>query len=146
MDQVVRQMRETAEKMRGQLPADQIAQMLRDADELERETKAGSFNAPAAPATRSAGVIAHMEQSHGAIFEWLMRTSTCAGYQWENWRRWNISTGQYIAERNEGCKKAFASYEQYFRAQVSGNGEIAKRHLAEYDRAAHQVVDAYPEN
>ncbi|GAA4012994.1 hypothetical protein GCM10022280_08830 [Sphingomonas swuensis] len=144
MAQVVRQLRETAERMRGQLPPEDIAEMLRNADELERENRKGSFAPVAAPA--SPPIIAHLEKVHGATFEWLMRTTTCAGYQWENWRRYDITTGDHIAERNAGCKRAFGLYERYFLAARSGDQRTALPLLAEYDKAAHEIVDAYGMN
>lgn len=144
MAQVIRQMRETAERMRGQLPPEDIAEMLRNADELERENRKGSFAPVAAPA--SPPIIVHMEKVHGAIFEWLMRTTTCAGYQWENWRTYDITTGAHIAERNAGCKRAFSLYERYFIAARNSDQRTALPLLAEYDRAAHEIVDAYGMN
>ncbi|RST29418.1 hypothetical protein HMF7854_00145 [Sphingomonas ginkgonis] len=143
MDQVIRQIRETAERMRGQLPPEDIAEMLRNADEMERENGKSSFTAPAAKPAPAGDIIAHLEQVHGSTFEWLMRTATCAGYQWENWRTYTITTGTKIPERNTGCKRAFAAYEQYFYAARNGNGAVGKRHLAEYDRLAHEVVNTY---
>jgi len=141
MREVVAQMRATAAQMKGQLPPEDIAEMLRSADEMEKGIKDGAFAAPPPPAPDLAGRIA---AAHGGRLDWLMGQPACVGYMWENWRTFRLKSGDRDAARDALCQKAFSHYEEYFLTTRSGGDKAkAERALAAYDQAAQEAVDFF---
>ncbi len=142
MRAMIAQMRQTAKDMQGKLPQSDIDEMLRSADELERENAKGAFTTTAA-AKDPNDIVVHMEQVHNSRYEWLIRETACAGYQWETWRVTHLDTGDRDAERDVLCKRAYALYEEYFYLARDGNRAPAMVKLAAFDKAAHAAVDFY---
>lgn len=139
---MIAQMRQTAASMKGQLPQSDIDEMLRSADELEHANRQGAFKAPE-PVENPDDIITHMTRHHGSRFEWLIRETACAGYQWETWRVYNVKTGDRDDQRNVLCKRAYALFEQYFYLGRDGNRAQAMEKLSAFDKAAHAAVDFY---
>ncbi|ESQ92958.1 hypothetical protein ABAC460_01535 [Asticcacaulis sp. AC460] len=142
MTEVVRQMRETATKMEGQLPAEDIAEMRRSADEIEAQIKAGAFNT-AAPVEDPNDVTGRLMREHGGIVDWLENETACAGYSWETYKTYRLDTGDRDGERDVLCQKAYAHYERYFYLGRDGKTAEARVELEAYDVAAHAAVDFY---
>jgi len=142
MRKMIAQLRETAAKMKGQLPQSEIDEMLQQANELEQANGDGAFTVAEKPEDPN-DIIVHMSQVHGARFEWLIRETACAGYQWETWRVYHLDTGDRDAERDKLCKRAYALYEEYFYLARDGRKAQADPKLAAFDKAAHQAVDFY---
>ncbi|EGF92589.1 hypothetical protein ABI_10260 [Asticcacaulis biprosthecium C19] len=142
MTEVVRQLRETATKMAGQLPPEDIAEMRRSADEMEHQIKAGAFNT-VAPADDPNDVTGRLMREHGGIVDWLENETACAGYSWETWKTYRLDTGDRDAERDVLCQKAYAHYERYFYLARDGKTAPARVELEAYDAAAHAAVDFY---
>ncbi|SCY61933.1 hypothetical protein SAMN05660666_02276 [Novosphingobium aromaticivorans] len=142
MAEVVRQLRLTADRMEGQLPASDIADMRRQADDLERENKLGAFSASSAPpvSKRAAERIA---AEHGGRLDWLDQHPACVGYGWENYRTFRLASGDRDAERDVLCQRAFGNYAAYMAGQRAGDfaGSDALREA--YDKAAHAAVDFF---
>ncbi|NEX93193.1 hypothetical protein [Caulobacter sp. 17J65-9] len=144
MVEIARQMRVTAEQMRGQLPPEEIAEMLASADQIERDALAGAYAAPTPAAATSADPAARIMAEHDGRTEWLARETACTGYSWENYRTFRLSTGDRDAERDKLCQVAYRHWEDYFLTVRNGGGTAkAAPALEAYDAAAHAAVDFY---
>ena len=73
---LAKQTRATAEQMKGQLPPEEIADMLRQADEIEQGAREGGFDAPASAEPEA--VATRIANAHGGRLDWLARE--VAGY------------------------------------------------------------------
>lgn len=141
MRDMVAQMRATAAQMKGQLPPEDIAEMLRSADEIEKGIKDGAY---AAPAPAAPDLTARIAAAHQGKLDWLMGEPACVGYMWENWRTFRLQSGDRDAQRDLLCRKAFSSYEDYFLTTRNGGDRAhAMRALAAYDKAAQEAVDFF---
>lgn len=137
---LARKMREDAEKMRGSLPDADIAEMLKQADEIEQGAKDGAFNAPPPPEPTLSKRIA---DAHGGRLEWLAREEACVGYAWETYKTFAFTPGQ-VTERDRLCRAAYAHWDRYFVMVRDGSGSAAADpHLAAYDKAAQAAVDYF---
>lgn len=141
MLEMAKKIRAQAEQMKGQLPPEDIAEMLKQADEIEQGAKAGGFNAPPPPPP---GVAQRIADAHGGRLEWLRTETACAGYDRENYTTYRLTTGDRDAERDVLCRKAFGYWAEYFRVTVNGGGTAAGDPLLiAYDKAAQAAVDFY---
>ena len=142
MADVIRQMRATADRMEGQLSAEEIAEMRRSADELERENRKGGFRAPPARPDPS-DVAGRISAEHGGKVDWLDQLPACVGYGWENYRTFRLKSGDRDAERDVLCQRAFGHYADYMAKQRSGDFAGSRISLDAYDKAAHGAVDFF---
>jgi hypothetical protein len=141
MIEMAQKIRAQAAQMKDQLPPEDIADMLSQADQLEKDARAGGFNAPPPPPP---GVAQRIADAHGGRLEWLRTEAACAGYDRENYTTYRLTTGDRDAERDVLCRKAFDYWQRYFKATVSGGGTAAGDPLLiEYDKAARAAVDFY---
>jgi hypothetical protein len=141
MLELARKVRAQAEQMKGQLPPEDIAEMLKQADELEAGARDGAFNAPPPPPP---GLAQRIADAHGGRLDWLARETVCTGYSWENYRTFRLTTGDRDAERDALCRTAYGHWADYFRITRDGGGTAqGDPHLAAYDRAAQAAVDFY---
>ena len=141
MLEMAKRVRATAEQMKDSLSPEEIADMLKQADEIEQGAREGAFTAPPPPPPSLAQRIA---DAHGGRLEWLRTETACAGYDRENFRTYRLSTGDRDAERDVLCRAAYEAWEAYFRTTVNGGGTAAGDPLlAAYDRAAQAAVDFY---
>lgn len=139
---VIRQMRATADQMEGQLSAEEIAEMRRSADELERENRKGAFRA--APVRVDPGDVAgRLAREHGGKVDWLDQLPACVGYGWENYRTFRLKSGDRDAERDLLCQRAFGHYADHMAKQQSGDFAGSRVSLEAYDKAAHAAVDFF---
>lgn len=142
MADVIRQMRATADQMEGQLAAEEIAEMRRSADELERENRKGAFRAPPVR-TDPNDVAGRISAEHGGKVDWLDQLPACVGYGWENYRSFRLKSGDRDAERDTLCSRAFGHFANYMAKQRSGDFAGSRVALDLYDKAAHAAVDFF---
>ena len=139
---MAKSIRQQAEQMKGTLPQSDIDDMLANAAEIEAGAKAGAFSAPKADGP--VPISTRIAREHQGRLEWLMAEEACVGFQWENWRTFEITVGPVLTERNRRCKAAFSEFEAYFKLTRAGQGGAeADRHLEAYERLAHEVVDYF---
>lgn len=141
MADVIRQMRATADQMEGQLSAEEIAEMRRSADELERENRKGAFRAP--PVRVDPGDVAGRLVREHAKVDWLDQLPACVGYGWENYRTFRLKSGDRDAERDILCQRAFGHFADYRAKQQSGDFAGSRVSLEAYDKAARAAVDFF---
>ena len=142
MADVIRQMRATADRMEGRLPAEEIAEMRRSADELEREDRKGAFAAPRT-GIDPGDVAGRIAAEHGGKVDWLDQLPACVGYGWENYRTFRLKSGDRDAERDNLCRRAFGHLADYRAKQRSGDFAGSRLSLDAYDKAAHAAVDFF---
>lgn len=137
---LARQLRAQAAQMKDQLPPEDVADLIRQAEELEQGVRDGGFSAPVAQAPVS--VSKRIADAHQGRLDWLDGEPACVGYGWENHRTFVSNYGD--PERDRLCRTAYAHYERYFLAVRNGGGSVAgDPHLEAYDRAAQSAVDYY---
>lgn len=137
---LARQLRTQAAEMKDSLPAEDVADLLRQADEIEQGVRDGGFSAPVAkePITISKRIA----DAHQGRLNWLPTEVACVGYAWENHRTFVSNYGD--PERDRLCRTAYAHFEEYFLVTRSGDGGArSDRALEAYDRAAQAAVDYY---
>ena len=137
---MARQIRAQAAQMRGQLSAEDYADMLAQAAQIEQDVSDGGFSTPVAqePVTLSKRIA----DAHQGRLDWLDGEAACVGYGWENHRRFVSNYGD--PERDRLCRTAFAHFETYFLMVRNGSGSAAAEpHLEAYDRAAQAAVGYY---
>lgn len=140
MMDLVRQLRAQAAEMKGKLPPEDIADILRQADELEQGVKDGGFSAPVA--VEAPSVAKQIADAHEGRVDWLARETACVGYSWENHRTFVSNYGD--PERDRLCRTAYAHYADYFVTLRDGGPAAAyEPKLAAYDRAATAAVAHY---
>lgn len=138
---IVRQLRATADAMEGKLSREDIAELRRSADELEREGGAGNPGSGSMPAD-PADVAERIEREHGKV-DWLDQKPACVGYGWENYRSFRLKSGDRDGERDILCHRAFGYYADYMARQRSGDFAGSRVSLAAYESAAHAAVDFF---
>jgi hypothetical protein len=140
MIELARKMRAQAEQMKGSLPPEEIAEMLKQADEIEEGARAGGFNAPPPPAPTLSQRIA---DAHEGRLDWLHGKEACVGYSWESYRTFSFTPG-VVTERDRLCRTAYGHWDKYFTQTRDGAGSAATEpHLAAYDKAAQAAVDYF---
>lgn len=139
MIELARKMRAQAEQMKGSLPSEDIAEMLKQADEIEEGARAGGFNAPPPEVTLSQRIA----DAHEGRLDWLFGKAACVGYGWETYKTFAFTPG-VVTERDRLCRVAYAHWDKYFTLTRDGAGSAAAEpHLAAYDKAAQAAVDFY---
>lgn len=137
---LARQIRAQAAQMKDTLPPEDVAEMIRQAEELEQGVKDGGFSAPVAQ-TR-VDVAKRLADAHDGRVDWLAREAACVGFSWENHRTFVSNYGD--AERDRLCRTAYAHYADYF--LTLRDGGPASRYepaLEAYDKAAQAAVAYY---
>jgi hypothetical protein len=137
---IARQLRTQAAQMKDQLSAEDVADLISQAEQIEKDVRDGGFSVPVAqePMTISRRIAA----AHEGRLDWLFGKAACVGYGWENHRTFVSNYGD--PERDRLCRTAFAHYETYFLTARNGGGSAASDpHLEAYDRAAQAAVDYY---
>lgn len=136
---MARQIRADAERLKDSLTPEDRAEMLRQADEMEQEVRAGSY-APAdavrkAPPTFGERLLAE----HDGRMEWLTATGACAGYNQESYTTYRDPAGS--PEHHARCRRAYELWSVFTKVLISGQGDAATEPaLRAYDAAAR---DAY---
>lgn len=137
---LARQLRAQAAQMKDQLPPEDVADLIRQAEEIEQGVRDGGFSVPVAKEPVS--VSKRIADAHQGRLDWLDGEAACVGYGWENHRTFVSNYGD--PERDRLCRAAFANYETYFLAARGGAGSAATDPLLEaYDRAAQAATDYY---
>jgi hypothetical protein len=137
---LARQLRAQAAQMKDSLPAEDVADLIRQAEEIEQGVKDGGYSAPVAQERVS--VAKRLSDAHGGRVDWLARETACVGYSWENHRTFVSNYGD--AERDRLCREAYAHYATYF--LTLRDGGPASRYepaLEAYDQAAQAAVAYY---
>ena len=137
---LARQLRTQAAQMKDQLPPEDIADLISQAEQIEQGVKDGAYSAPVTQAPVS--VSKRIADAHEGRLDWLFGKAACVGYGWENHRTFVSNYGD--PERDRLCRTAFAHYETYFLITRDGRGSAASdTHLEAYDRAAQAAMDYY---
>lgn len=137
---LARQIRAQAAQMKDSLPPEDIADLIRQAEEIEQGVREGGYSAPVAQEPVS--LAKRITDAHGGRLEWLARETACVGYSWENHRTFVSNYGD--AERDRLCRLAYGYYAEYFRIAREGGGTVrSDPSLAAYDKAAQAAVDYY---
>lgn len=137
---LARQLRSQAAQMKDSLPAEDVADLLRQAEEIEQGVRDGGYSAPAA--AEPVSVAKRISDAHGGRLDWLARETACVGYSWENHRTFVSNYGD--PQRDSLCRTAYAHYAEYFLTARDGAGSARTDPMLEaYDRAAQAAVDYY---
>lgn len=137
---LARQLRTQAAQMKDQLPPEDIADLISQAEQIEKDVRDGGFSVPVAQEPVS--VAKRIADAHQGRLDWLDGEAACVGYGWENHKRFVSNYGD--PERDRLCRTAFAHYETYFLTARNGGGSAASDpHLEAYDRAAQAAMDYY---
>jgi len=137
---LARQLRAQAAQMKDSLSPEDVADLLRQAEEIEQGVRDGGYSAPVtqAPVALSDRIAA----AHDGRLDWLDGEAACVGYGWENHRTFVSNYGD--TKRDGLCRTAFAHFERYFLLTRSGGDRAeAERSLDAYDRAAQAAVAYY---
>lgn len=137
---IARQLRAQAAQMKDQLPPEDIADLISQAEQIEKDVRDGGFSVPVTKEPVS--VAKRIADAHQGRLDWLDGEAACVGYGWENHKRFVSNYGD--PERDRLCRTAFGHYETYFLKARNGAGSAATDPLLEaYDRAAQAAVDYY---
>ena len=135
---LARQLRAQAAQLKDQLPREDVADLISQAEQIEKDVRDGGFSVPVAKEPVS--VSKRIADSHQGRLDWLDGEAACVGYGWENHKRFVSNYGD--PERDRLCRTAFAHYETYFLTARNDAGSAATDPLLEaYDRAAQAAVD-----
>lgn len=131
------QLRTSAEQLKATLTPEARAEMLRQADEMEKGVRAGAYgahdNLPKQP------TLAEMLMAEHGRLEWLTPHGACAGYTLENYATFRFSP--QINDRDSHCRNAYGHYASYLRSAKDPNGaELAAQSLFYYDAAARRAA------
>lgn len=137
---LARQLRAQAAQMKDQLPPEDVADLISQAEQIEKDVRDGGFSVPVAKEPVS--VSKRIADAHQGRLDWLDGEAACVGYGWENHKRFVSNYGD--PERDRLCRTAFAHYETYFLTARNGAGSATTDPLLQaYDRAAQAAVDYY---
>lgn len=136
-----KQIRASAEQLKGALSAEDRAKMIEQAEEIERGVRDGAYgDAPAAP--KAPSNAERIAAAHGGRLEWLAAEAACAGYTQENYLTFRYSPA--INDRDSHCRNAYGHWATYLRLTRSGgDAEAAEQALFYYDAAARRAVELY---
>ncbi len=130
--------RATAEQMKGKLPDDQIASLIKQAEEMEQGVRDGAYGAAAAPLPKEKPLSERLMAEHGRL-DWIATKAACAGYTQENYLTFRFSPG--INDRDSHCRNAYGHFATYLRVTRNGEGaEEAEKALYYYDAAAKRAL------
>lgn len=137
---LARQLRSQAEQMKDSLSAEDLAELNRQADEIEEGVRDGAYSTPVAQ--QPVSLPERIAAAHEGRLDWLDGKAACVGYGWENHRTFVSNYGD--AKRDTLCRTAFGHYERYF-LLTRGGGDRAEAlaALEAYDRGAQAAVDYY---
>lgn len=140
MLEMASQMRANVEKLGDKLPPDARAQMLKQADDIERAVANGDY--AGAGEIRKQPTHAERIVAERGRLDWLFAESACAGYTQANYQTFRYSTG--INDRDSHCRNAHGHWATYQRhAKDPAAAEAAEQALFYYDAAARRAVDLY---
>lgn len=134
-----RQIRANADKLKDRMPPDALAQMLKQADDIEAGVRNGDYGPVDAPAPPKPPTLAERLMAEHGRLEWLSAQGACAGYTHENYRTFRYS--QAINDLDAHCRNAFGHWATYERVSQDGQAEAAEQALFYYDAAARRAVD-----
>jgi hypothetical protein len=134
-----KQLRDTAEQHKATLPPEARAEMLRQADEMEKGARgAGAYAAHAKDLPKEPTLADQLMAEHGRL-EWLTPNGACAGYTLENYSTFRFSP--QINDRDSHCRNAYGHYASYLRyAKDPAAAEGAAQSLFYYDAAARRAA------
>ena len=133
--------RATAEQMKGKLPDDQIASLIKQAEEMEQGVRDGAYGAASAPLKQEASLADQLMAKHGRL-DWLTPLAACAGYTQENYSTFRYSAA--INDRDSHCRNAYGHFARYLQATRLGEGsEETEKALYYYDAAAKRALALY---
>ncbi|MEW5688402.1 MAG: hypothetical protein AB1942_26080 [Pseudomonadota bacterium] len=136
------QLRANVEKLGDKLPADTRAQMLKQADDIEKGVRNGDFGALDAAGPPKEQTVAEKIMAERGRLDWLMSEPACAGYTQENFHTFRYSPA--INDRDAHCRNAhghWASYVRYSKDPQAAEG--ASQSLFYYDAAARRAVEFF---
>lgn len=138
--EMAQKIRADAERLKDSLTPEDRAEMLRQADEIEQEVRAGGFAAhdavKKAPPTFGEQLLAE----HDGRMEWLTPTGACAGYNQESYTTYRDPRGD--AAHHARCVRAYELWSEFTRVLISGQGkEATEQALRAYDAAARDAYD-----
>jgi hypothetical protein len=134
---MAKQIRASAEQLKDSLPAEDRAQMIQQAEEIEKGVRDGAYSGavPKKEPTLSERLLAE----HGGVMEWLTPNGACAGYTQENFRTFRFSPA--INDRDSHCRNAYGHWAKYILVTRNGEGEEeSEKALYYYDAAAKRAV------
>jgi hypothetical protein len=132
--------RASVEQLKDKLPAEQQAQMLKQADEIEQQVRDGAYAGAVTP-PKEPSLSERLMATHGRL-EWLSTEAACAGYTQENYSTFRFSSA--INERDTHCRNAYGHWATYLRVTRNGEGaEAVEQALFYYDAAARRAVTFY---
>jgi hypothetical protein len=130
--------RATAEQMKGKLPPDQIASLIKQAEEMEQGVKDGAYGVASAPLPKEKPLSERLMAEHGRL-DWIATKAACAGYTQENYSTFRFSPG--INDRDSHCRNAYGHFARYLQAVRLGEGaEESEKALYYYDAAAKRAL------
>jgi hypothetical protein len=136
---MAKQIRASAEQLKDSLSAEDRAQMISQAEEIEKAVRDGAY-AGAAP-QKAPDLAERILAAHGGRLEWLTSTGACSGYTQENYLTWRHSAPDRT-ELDQHCKNAYGHWATYIRVTRNGEGRDASETALEYyDAAARRAVD-----
>jgi hypothetical protein len=120
------------------LTAEDRAQMIQQAEEIEQAVRDGAYAGAPAP-QKEAPLSDRIAAAHNGRLEWLAAEAACAGYTQENYLSFRYSAA--INDRDAHCRNAYGHWATYLRLVRNGqNGEEAEKALYYYDAAAQRAV------
>jgi hypothetical protein len=137
---MAQKIRAQAEQMKDSLPAEDRAQMIQQAEEIEQAVRDGAYAAE--PAKTEPTLSERMLAEHDGRLEWLTHTGACAGYTQETYLTFRYAAAG--SERDTVCRTAYGHWATFIRLLRDGQGsEEADKALYYYDAAAKRAVAAY---
>lgn len=139
---MAKQIRASAEQLRGKMPDADLAQMIKQAEEIEQAVADGQYSdAPAPPKEKT--LAERLMAEHGRL-DWLATKAACAGYTQENYATFRYSSA--TNDRDTHCRNAYGHFATYLRYARDGNAaEGAAQALFYYDAAARRAVEHHGE-
>lgn len=131
-----KQLRTNAEQLKATLTPAAHAEMLRQADEMEKGVRDGIYgaydNLPKPP------TMAETLMAEYGRLEWLTPNGACKGYTLENFRTFRFSPE--INDRDSHCRNAYGHYATYLRYDGAKDAEGAAQSLFYFDAAARRAA------
>ena len=132
-----KQLRASAEQLKGSLPDKDRAKMIEQAEEIEKGVRNGDYAGAVLP-PKEKPLSERLMAQYGRL-EWLTPTGACAGYTPENYQTFRFSPG--INDRDSHCRNAYGHWGRYLQATRNGEGaEESEKALYYYDAAARRAV------
>lgn len=140
---MAKQIRTSAEQLKGKLPDEELARMIAQAAEIEQAVLEGQYSdAPAPP--KEPSLAERLLAAHGRL-DWLAKEAACAGYTQENFRTFRYSSA--INDRDTHCRNAYGHWATYTRlARDPAAAEGAEQALFYYDAAARRALEHHRGN